>query len=80
MQQVAYIFCKFGADHSIIIMKKNLSKYFYVLYILALAMVVIYLIRDEMEISEGLANLFYYLAIGIFGLGVVRIVYLAIKR
>jgi hypothetical protein len=61
-------------------MKKNLSKYFYVLYILALAMIVIYLIRDEMEISEGLANLFYYLAIGIFGLGVVRIVYLAIKR
>jgi hypothetical protein len=61
-------------------MKKNLSKYFYVLYILALAMVVLYIIREELDLSENLANLFYYLAIGIFGLGVIRIIFLAIKR
>ena len=61
-------------------MKKNLSKYFYVLYILALAMVVLYVIREEVNLSENLANLFYYLAIGIFGLGIVRVVYLSIKR
>lgn len=74
------IFCNFGLYHINKIMKKNLSKYFYVLYILALAMVVLYVIREEVNLSENLANLFYYLAIGIFGLGIVRVVYLSIKR
>ncbi|MCF8336198.1 MAG: hypothetical protein K9H65_06320 [Bacteroidales bacterium] len=61
-------------------MKKNVSKYFYILYILALAMVVLFITREELNLSENLANLFYYLAIGILGVGVVRIVYLSIKR
>ena len=61
-------------------MRKNLSKFFYALYILALGMVVVYLIQEELGISENLAKFLYYLAIGIFGFGVIRIIYLAIKR
>ncbi|MFP4621719.1 MAG: hypothetical protein ACLFM7_10435 [Bacteroidales bacterium] len=60
--------------------KKNLSGYFYGLYILALALVVLYLIHEELNISENTADVFYYLAIGIFGFGVIRVVYLAFKR
>jgi len=61
-------------------MKKNLSKFFYALYILALGMIVIYLIQEEVGISENFAKFLYYLAIAIFGLGVIRVIYLAFKR
>ncbi|MGM0531733.1 MAG: hypothetical protein ACQER7_10310 [Bacteroidota bacterium] len=60
-------------------MKKNWSKYFYVLYILGLAMIVLFIIREELDLSENLAHLFYYLALGIFGVGIIRIAYMAIK-
>lgn len=42
-------------------------------------MIVLFIIREELDLSENLAHLFYYLALGIFGVGIIRIAYMAIK-
>jgi len=59
-------------------MKKNRA--FTALYILALVLIVLYVMRDEVNISAGVAPFLYYGAIAIFVVGLVRIFYLVLRK
>jgi hypothetical protein len=61
-------------------MKKQKFRYFYLLYLLAFALIILFALRQELNIPEDLANYGYYIAIGIFVIGVIRVFYLIIKR
>jgi hypothetical protein len=50
------------------------------LYILAFGLIVLYLLREVMDIPPDLSPWLYYVAIGIFGIGLIRIVYLIVGR
>jgi len=59
-------------------MKKNRA--FTALYILALVLIVLYVMRDEVNIPAGAAPFLYYGAIAIFVVGLVRIFYLVLRK
>ncbi|GEM_PF-3167907 len=49
------------------------------LYILALLSLIAYIAHDALQIDPGAARYFYYLAMAIFGAGLIRVVYLIIR-
>jgi len=59
-------------------MKKNRA--FTGLYILALVLILLYVLREEVNISSGVAPYLYYGAIAIFVVGLVRVFYLVLKK
>jgi len=50
------------------------------IYFLALVSLIIYFIRDMLSIPESTADIFYYIPIGVFFFGIIRIIYLVIRR
>jgi hypothetical protein len=50
------------------------------LYFAAIVFIVLFVAKDHINISEDLADIFYYAALGIFGIGLVRIFFLILKR
>lgn len=59
-------------------MKKNRA--FTGLYILALVLIILYVMRDEVNISSEVAPFLYYGAIAIFLVGLVRVFYLVLRK
>jgi hypothetical protein len=59
-------------------MKKN--RLFTGLYILALVLIVLYVMREEVNIPAEVAPFLYYGAIGIFLVGLVRVFYLVLRK
>ena len=57
-----------------------MKKLFTGLYLLAFVLIVMYLVRDELNISSSHAPLLYYGAMGIFVVGLARIFYLVLRR
>jgi drug/metabolite transporter (DMT)-like permease len=53
---------------------------FSLLYIVALVFIVLFIAREKIGIPEQTAQIFYFVAIGIFVIGIGRILYLFMKR
>jgi len=49
-------------------------------YLLALVMLIIYFLRDLLSIPGSFSIVFYYIPIGIFFFGIIRIIYLLIRK
>ena len=57
-----------------------MKKVVYLLYVLALIFLALFIFHDEWGVQEETAKIFYYIALGIFGIGVIRVVYLIWRK
>mgnify|MGYP006283383273 CR=1 FL=1 len=58
----------------------KIRKLLSLLYLIAMIFLILYFTKDVFGISSSLADFFYYFAIGVFAFGVIRIIYLVVRR
>jgi hypothetical protein len=58
----------------------QIRKLLTLIYFLALISLIIYFLRDMLSIPEGTSDIFYYFPIAVFFFGIIRIIYMVIRR
>jgi hypothetical protein len=58
----------------------QLRKLLTLVYFLALVSLIIYFLRDLLSIPDSSSDIFYYFPIAVFFFGIIRIIYMVIRR